>query len=66
MQRNLMTAMRWPTLARRLKARFDIVDEDNVVVRANEIDISRAIRDEAVSVAASRVAALPRGACGLA
>jgi CMP/dCMP kinase len=46
-------------LARNLNARFDIVDEDTVVVRVNEADVSRAIRDEAVSVAASRVAALP-------
>jgi len=47
------------SLARRLDARFDIVDADNVIVRANGSDISGAIRDEAVSIAASRVAALP-------
>ena len=46
-------------LAGRLNARFDIVDEDNVIVRANDVDISREIRDEAVGIAASRVAALP-------
>ena len=46
-------------LARRLNARFDVVDEHNVIVRANDLDISRQIRDEAVGIAASRVAALP-------
>jgi len=46
-------------LARQLDARFDVVDQDNVVVRASGVDVSRQIRDEAVSVAASRVAALP-------
>ncbi len=46
-------------LARRLDAQFEIIDEDNVVVRVGEADISKVIRHETVSVAASRVAALP-------
>ena len=46
-------------LATRLEARFDVVSDDEVLVLVNGSDVSKAIRDEAVSVAASRVAALP-------
>jgi cytidylate kinase len=45
-------------LATRLKIRFD-VDGEDVRVHVGAVDVSRAIRDEAVSVAASQVAALP-------
>ncbi len=47
-------------LATRLDAHFDILAEDNVVVRADGLDISSVIRHETVSVAASQIAALPR------
>ena len=46
-------------LARRLQIRFEIAREDNVIVWVDGADASRAIRDESVSIAASRVAALP-------
>jgi len=46
-------------LATRLEARFDVVSDDEVLVVVNGSDVSKAIRDEAVSIAASRVAALP-------
>ncbi len=46
-------------LATRLNASFDVVGGDDVVVRVNAADISKQIRDETVSIAASRVAALP-------
>lgn len=45
-------------LATRLEIRFD-VNGDDVRVIVGATDVSRAIRDEAVSVAASQVAALP-------
>ena len=45
-------------LATQLRIRFDVAGAD-VRVFVNETDVSRAIRDEAVSVAASQVAALP-------
>ena len=47
-------------LATRLEIRFDVSTGDDVTVRVGDTDVSRAIRDEAVSVAASQVAALPR------
>jgi cytidylate kinase len=46
-------------LAGRLRIRFDVAGRDEVVVRVGDTDVSRAIRDEAVSAAASQVAALP-------
>ncbi len=46
-------------MAMRLSASFDVVGDDEVVVRVNGANISKQIRDEAVSLAASRVAALP-------
>jgi cytidylate kinase len=46
-------------LARRLNAAFDVIADDEVVVRVNGADVGKAIRAEAVSIAASRVAALP-------
>jgi 3-phosphoshikimate 1-carboxyvinyltransferase len=46
-------------LATRLQARFEVISDDEVVVRVNASDISKEIRDESVSIAASRVAALP-------
>src|SRR5258705_4874693 len=46
-------------LATRLNATFDVVADDEVVVRVRNADISKEIRDEGVSVASSRVAALP-------
>jgi CMP/dCMP kinase len=46
-------------LATRLQVQFEVVSDDEVVVRVNAADISKEIRDEAVSIAASRVAALP-------
>jgi len=46
-------------LAKRLRIRFDVTIGDDVIVRVGDTDVSRAIRDEAVSVAASQVAALP-------
>lgn len=47
-------------LARRLRIRFDVEADDSVTVRVDGHDVSRAIRDETVSVAASRVAAIPQ------
>ncbi len=46
-------------LATQLDTGFDVVSDDEVVVRVNGTDISKAIRDETVSIAASRVAVLP-------
>ena len=46
-------------LARRLRVRFDVAGDDDVRVSVDGVDVSLQIRDEAVSVAASRVAALP-------
>ena len=46
-------------LAKRLRVRFDVVTGDGVIVRVADADVSRVIRDEAVSAAASQVAALP-------
>jgi len=46
-------------LARRLRIRFDVDAGADVVVWVGATDVSRAIRDESVSIAASQVAALP-------
>ncbi len=46
-------------LARRLRARFDVAGDDDVRVSVDAVDVSLQIREEAVGVAASRVAALP-------
>ncbi len=46
-------------LATRLQVRFDVVSDDDVIVWVGASDVSKAIRDESVSIAASRVAALP-------
>ena len=46
-------------LAKRLRIGFEVVTGDDVIVWVGDADVSRAIRDEAVSVAASQVAALP-------
>ena len=46
-------------LARRLRIRFDVDAGEDVVVWVADTDVSRAIRDETVSIAASQVAALP-------
>jgi CMP/dCMP kinase len=46
-------------LATRLNASFEVVGDDDVVVRVHAADVSKQIRDETVSIAASRVAALP-------
>ncbi len=46
-------------LATQLRARFDVVSDDEVIVWVGSSDVSKAIRDESVSIAASRVAALP-------
>ena len=46
-------------LATRLETRFDVVSDDEVIVWVGTSDVSKAIRDETVSIAASRVAALP-------
>ncbi len=46
-------------LATQLRARFDVISDDEVIVWVDSSDVSKAIRDESVSVAASRVAALP-------
>jgi cytidylate kinase len=46
-------------LATRLQTRFEVGAKDAVVVQVNGRDVSRQIRDETVSIAASRVAVLP-------
>ena len=46
-------------VARSIKVRFDVAGNDDVSVSVDAVDVSRAIREETVGVAASRVAGLP-------
>lgn len=46
-------------LATRLRTRFEVVSNDDVVVWVGTRNVSKPIRDETVSIAASRVAVLP-------